>query len=51
MSAFNKDWQDLVGRTVELRLEGRVVRTAEVEEVSADSSLLWLRPQGTTADS
>ncbi|WP_427118259.1 hypothetical protein [Pseudarthrobacter scleromae] len=46
MSEFDKNWQTLAGRTVELRYEGRLMRTAEVEEVSADSSLLWLRPHG-----
>ncbi|MGK3958798.1 hypothetical protein ACLKOZ_21705 [Arthrobacter sp. R4] len=35
-----------MGRTIELRRDGRLVRTAEVEAVSADSSLLWLRFHG-----
>lgn len=46
MPEFDKEWRDLVGCTIELRREGRLVRTAEVEEVSADSSLLWLRFHG-----
>lgn len=46
MPKFDKEWQTLVGRTIELRRDGRLVRTAEVEAVSADSSLLWLRFHG-----
>ncbi|MBT2551439.1 hypothetical protein [Arthrobacter sp. ISL-65] len=40
------DWSMLVGRTVELRLDGRYVRTAEVEDATADDSIIWLRFDG-----
>ncbi|WP_461164587.1 hypothetical protein [Arthrobacter sp. R4-81] len=41
-----EDWSQLVGRVVELRRNGQVVRTAEVEDVTPDSSILWLRFDG-----
>ncbi len=40
------DWPQLVGKQVELRFGGMVVRTGEVEEATADSSVLWLRFDG-----
>lgn len=40
------DWQHLRGSWVELRADGRLVRTGEVEDVAADSSVLWLRYNG-----
>lgn len=38
-----EEWHDLVGKMVELRLNGRLIRTAEVEEVTDNSAFLWLR--------
>ena len=46
MSESGEDWRQLVGRVVELRRNGQVVRTAEVEDVTPDSSILWLRFDG-----
>jgi hypothetical protein len=46
MSEPGEDWSQLVGRIVELRRNGQVVRTAEVEDVTPDSSILWLRFDG-----
>ena len=37
------DWSLLAGRVVELRIEERFIRTAEVEEVTRDGSIMWLR--------
>jgi hypothetical protein len=42
----SEDWRQLVGRVVELRLNGQLIRTAEVEDVTPDSSVLWLRFDG-----
>ena len=42
----NGDWQQLVGSRVELRLDGRLVRTGEVEDATHDSSVMWLRFDG-----
>ena len=36
-------WQQLIGSRVELRLDGRIVRTGEVEDATHDSSVMWLR--------
>ncbi|WP_309107970.1 hypothetical protein [Arthrobacter sp.] len=46
MSEPGEDWSQLVGRVVELRRNGQVVRIAEVEDVTPDSSILWLRFDG-----
>lgn len=46
MSEPSEDWHALVGRMVELRLDGRLIRTAEVEDVTRDASILWLRFDG-----
>jgi hypothetical protein len=40
------DWHQLIGSWVELRSGGSVVRTGEVEAVTADSSVLWLKFNG-----
>lgn len=40
------DWTLLVGRTIELLRDGRPIRTAEVEQAAADSSIMWLRFDG-----
>jgi hypothetical protein len=44
--APGENWEDLRGHWVELRSGGRVLRTGEVEDVTADSSALWLSPNG-----
>ena len=36
----------LIGSWVELRHGGRIVRTGEVEDATADSSVLWLKFDG-----
>ncbi|MBT2553487.1 hypothetical protein [Arthrobacter sp. ISL-5] len=46
MSHSSDDWNLLVGRTVELLRDGQHVRTAEVEDASWDSSVMWLRFDG-----
>ena len=46
MSEAMDEWNLLVGRTIELRRDGRHVRTAEVEVVTSDSSIMWLRFDG-----
>ena len=40
------DWPQLIGRRVELRSAGRVLRTGEVEDAAPDSSVLWLKFDG-----
>jgi hypothetical protein len=40
------DWSVRAGRVVELRIEGRFIRTAEVEEATRDGSIMWLRFHG-----
>jgi hypothetical protein len=42
-----EDWHQLIGSWVELRSGGSVVRTGEVEAVAADSSVMWLKFNGT----
>ena len=46
MSEAPDDWQLLIGSWVELRHDGRIVRTGEVEDATADSSVLWLKFNG-----
>lgn len=46
MREANDEWNLLVGRTVELRRDGRHVRTGEVEVATSDSSIMWLRFDG-----
>lgn len=40
------DWSCLPTATVEIRQHGTYVRTAVVEEATADSRMLWLSPNG-----
>lgn len=47
MSEATEDWRELVGSWVELRSGGSVVRTGEVEVVTEDSSVMWLKFNGT----
>jgi hypothetical protein len=46
MSEPSEDWQLLIGQKVELRLNGSLIRTGEVEDATRDSSVLWLRFDG-----
>lgn len=46
MPEANDDWKLLVGRIIELRQNGRHIRTAEVEDATVDSSVMWLRFDG-----
>lgn len=39
-------WSDLIGAVVEIRLRGEPVDTGEVEEATADSSILWISANG-----
>ncbi|MFF2296133.1 hypothetical protein [Arthrobacter sp. NPDC058127] len=39
-------WPPLVGHTIELFRDGTRVRIAEVEDATADSSVMWLRFDG-----
>lgn len=40
------EWNQLVGRTLDVRKGGKRLRTGIVEEVSSDASMLWLRFDG-----
>lgn len=40
------DWSQLIGRTVEVWLEGRLIAKGEVEQAAADDSVLWLAAWG-----
>jgi hypothetical protein len=46
MPEATDEWNLLVGRTIELRRDGRHVRTAEVEVATSASSIMWLRFDG-----
>jgi hypothetical protein len=46
MPEAREDWNVLVGRTVELHRNGRLIRTGEVEDATRDSSVMWLRFDG-----
>jgi hypothetical protein len=46
VSEATDDWQLLIASRVELRRGGQVVRTGEVEDATADSSVMWLRFDG-----
>ncbi|MBT2535533.1 hypothetical protein [Arthrobacter sp. ISL-69] len=46
MPDATENWQQLIGSWVELRREGRVVRTGEVEDATTDSSVMWLKFNG-----
>ncbi|MBT2532265.1 hypothetical protein J7E83_09025 [Arthrobacter sp. ISL-48] len=46
MDEATEDWQQLVGCWVELRSGGKLVRMGEVEDVTPDSSVMWLRFNG-----
>ena len=42
----NETWSNLIGRTIELRINGVLIRRGEVEDATADSSVVWLRLEG-----
>ncbi|MFJ6376118.1 hypothetical protein ACIQH9_10385 [Pseudarthrobacter oxydans] len=46
MPEESEDWNQLVGRTIELRRDGRLIRAGEVEDAANDSSVMWLRFDG-----
>jgi hypothetical protein len=46
MPEGSEDWNRLVGRTVEIRQDGRHIRAGEVEDAAKDSSVMWLRFDG-----
>jgi hypothetical protein len=41
-----RDWPLLVGTVVEVRREGRVVRTGLVEDVTASGEIVWIAADG-----
>ncbi|MBT2596703.1 hypothetical protein [Arthrobacter sp. ISL-72] len=47
MSEAPEDWQLLIGSWIELRRGDQLVRTGEVEAVTSDSSIMWLKFNGT----
>ncbi|WP_066289998.1 hypothetical protein [Arthrobacter sp. B6] len=47
MDEATEDWHQLIGSWVELRSGGSVIRTGEVETAAADSSVMWLKFNGT----
>lgn len=46
MPEGSEDWNRVVGRIVELRRDGRLIRAGEVEVAAKDSSVMWLRFDG-----
>jgi hypothetical protein len=40
------DWDGLTGQTIEIWSNGIFIRRGEVEVVTADASILWIRPYG-----
>jgi hypothetical protein len=40
------NWKELIGRTIELRRQGQLIRTARVEDASQDSAMIWLAFEG-----
>ncbi|MDR7159910.1 hypothetical protein J2X42_002626 [Arthrobacter sp. BE255] len=43
---FQHDWWPAVGHDVEIRHNGRVVRTGHVDAVTADDEILWVQHDG-----
>ncbi|MEA5453861.1 hypothetical protein SPF06_03920 [Sinomonas sp. JGH33] len=41
-----EDWSQLIGRTVEVWLGGRLVTTGVVDEATADDTVVWIAAQG-----
>ena len=46
MTSVSGEWKHLVGCTVEVRHDGHPLRNGVVEEVSSDSSIMWLQFDG-----
>jgi hypothetical protein len=44
---LQSDWQRAMGQFVEIRQDGRTLRTGVVEAVMPDSSILWISVDGT----
>ena len=44
MAPSECEWSSLIGQTVELHRDGRLVRRGKVDAVTADSSIMWLQP-------
>lgn len=40
------DWKDLAGRQVQVRKEGRTIRTGYVRDVAVTADALWLEAHG-----
>lgn len=40
------DWKDLAGRQVQVRKEGRTIRSGYVKDVAATADALWLEAYG-----
>lgn len=41
------EWFPVVGEIVEIRLDGRTVRTGRVDGVTSDDQILWIAADGT----
>ena len=40
-------WRRLIGRTVQIRHNGRIIRTGTVDDAMADSTALWIAGDST----
>lgn len=40
------DWVPVIGETVQIRNNGRIVRTGTVDAVTNDGAILWLAAEG-----
>ncbi|MDI3239948.1 hypothetical protein QK292_00005 [Arthrobacter sp. AL08] len=43
---LHDDWAHLIGATVEIRRQGKTVRTGRVDHATKDSNILWLAQDG-----
>lgn len=43
------DWQRTLGQDVEIRVNGKPVRTGTIEAVTPDNSVLWISADGVDA--
>lgn len=46
MKTRQDDWFQLIGASVEIRLNGETVRTGRVDHATKDSNILWLAQEG-----
>ncbi len=44
--ADQADWKDLAGRQVQVRKEGRTIRTGHVKDVAVTADALWVESYG-----